>query len=160
MLQAVLLASSLSGDLGRDVTLIAGAVPALLRLPLLLVVVVVAAMVAPSSVGQEPGSEPPSVPAEQLQVTLEVGARSGVPWELLAAIALVERGPGADSDKYRAAIARDLIAAGVESDVPQAVYAHSHSWQYAPLVLARAWFYSASRLEPQPPSTAPLEAAP
>ena len=142
MLQAVLLASSLSSDLGRDVTLIAGVVPALLRLPLLLVVVVVAAMVAPFSVGQEPGSESPSVPAEQLQVTLEVGARSGVPSELLAAIA------------------RDLIAAGVESDVPQAVYAHSHSWQYAPLVLARARFYSASGLVRQPPSAAPPEAAP
>ena len=42
MLQAVLLASSLSGDLGRDVMRLAGAVALLLLLPLLMVVVVVA----------------------------------------------------------------------------------------------------------------------
>ena len=163
MLQAVLLASSLSGDLGRDVMRLAGAVALLLLLPLLLVVVVVAAMVAPLSIGKAGSTGPPLVPAEQLTVMLEVSARSGVPWELLAATASVESGPGADPYRYRdaiGAIARDLVAAGVGVNIPQAVYARNHSWQQVSLVLARARFYRASGLVPQPPSAAPPEAAP
>ena len=163
MLQAVLLASSLSGDLGRDVMRLAGAVALLLLLPLLLVVVVAAAVVAPLPVGEAGSTGPPPVPAEQLTVMLEGSARSGVPWELLAASTSVESGPGADPYKYRdaiATIARDLIAAGVASDIPQAIYAYSHSWQQVSLVLARARFYRASGLVPQPPSAAPPEAAP
>ena len=115
MLQAVLLASSLSGDLGQDVMLIVSAVALLLLLPLLLVVVVAAAVVAPLPVGEAGSTGPPLVPAEQLQVMLEVSARSGVPWELLAATVSVESGPGADPYRYRdaiATIARDLIRRG------------------------------------------------
>ena len=163
MLQAVLLASSLSGDLGRDVMRLAGAVALLLLLPLLLVVVVVAAMVAPLSTGGVSSSESPPVAADRLAVVLEVSARSGVPWELLAAIASVENRPVADSLDYSdaiGAIARDLVAAGVGVNIPQAVYARNRSWHYVSLVLARARLYSASGLVAQSASTSALEVAP
>ena len=163
MLPAVLLASSLSGDLGQDVMRIAGAVAVLLLLPLLLVVVVLVAMVAPLSTGGASSSESPPVAADRLAVVVEVSARSGVLWELLAAIASVESRPGAGPLDYpdaTGAIARQLVAAGVGLNIPQAVYARHPSWQYVSLVLARARFYRASGLVPQPPSAAAPEAAP
>jgi membrane-bound lytic murein transglycosylase B len=116
-----------------------------------------------------------------------------VPWELLAAIASVESGFGAnmatssagaigygqflpsswdafgeggDPYDYRDAIpamARYLVAAGVATDIPNAVWAYNHSWEYVALVLGRASYYAAAGLvptpTPEPEQLTPIEVA-
>jgi len=188
MLKAALVASTVLGDLPREGLRIAGALALLFLLPVLLVVIASAALIA-MLLGGFPGfgrSDPPPVPPEHLAVMLEVSAESGVPWELLAAIASVESGFGAnmatssagaigygqflpssweafgeggDPYDYRDAIpamARYLVAAGVASDVPQAVWAYNHSWEYVALVLGRASYYAAGGLVPTPTPAAPV----
>jgi len=177
---------------------IAAALSLLFLVPVLLVVIASAALLAAlislfSGVPGMPaipgigGSSAPPVPAEHLAVMLEVSAESGVPWELLAAIASVESGFGAnmatssagaigygqflpssweafgeggDPYDYRDAIpamARYLVAAGVASDLPTAVWHYNHSWDYVGLVLGRATFYAqgGSIAEPSPEPAAP-----
>ena len=61
-------------------------------------------------------------------------------------------------------MARYLVAAGVASDVPQAVWAYNHSWEYVALVLGRASYYAAGGLVPTPtpavPALAPAAGVP
>ncbi|MPY81143.1 MAG: transglycosylase SLT domain-containing protein [Actinophytocola sp.] len=187
MLKAALVAGSVLGDLPREGLRIAAALAVLFLLPVLLVVIATAALVAMLLSGFPGfgGSDPPPVPPEHLGIMLEVSAETGVPWELLAAIASVESGFGAnmatssagaigygqflppsweafgeggDPYDYRDAIpamARYLVAAGVATDVPNAVWAYNHSWEYVALVLGRASYYAAGGLVPTPTLEAP-----
>ena len=192
MLKVALVLSSVLGDLPQEGMRIAAALAALFLMPVLLVVIATAALVAMLLSGF-PGfgsSDPPSVPPEHFEVMADVSAASGVPWELLAAIASVESGFGAnmatssagaigygqflpsswevfgeggDPYDYRDAIpamARYLVAAGVATDVPNAVWAYNHSWEYVALVIGRASYYAAVGLVPTPTPAAPPALAP
>ena len=187
MLKVALVASSVLGELPREGLRLAGALALLFLMPVLLVVIASAALVAMLLSGF-PGfgsSNPPPVPPEHLSVMLEVSAGSGVPWELLAAIASVESGFGANmatssagaigygqflpssweafgegGDPYDfhdavPAMARYLVAAGVSTDIPNAVWAYNHSWEYVALVVGRASYYGAAGLVPTPTPDAP-----
>ena len=178
MVRLALLAAG-SGDLGRDVARLVGALLALVLVPVVLTVVAAAMYVAAPYVAVRGsatagGSLPPEPPAAHLALMVEVGDATGVPWSLLAAIASVESGFGAnmatswagavgygqfmppsweafgeggDPYDYRdvvPAMARYLLAAGVLQDLPQAVYAYNHSWEYVALVLGRMAYYQAA----------------
>ncbi len=130
--------------------------------PVLLVVIAIAAFVA-SLIPGIPGAHAtsaPAIPSAQLAVMQDASAETGVPWPVLAAIASVESGFGAnmatssagavgygqflpstwalfgrggDPYDFRDAIpamARLLAAAGAATDLPGAVYAYNHSWSY------------------------------
>lgn len=172
--KAALVASSVFGDLIRDGLRFAGAVVVALIVPVVLVVVVVAMFIAaPFAAFGGGGSEPPSLPPDHLAVMVEAGHDSGVPWSLLAAIASVESGFGAnmatswagaigygqfmpaswahwgagDPYDYRDAIpamARYLADHDVQRDLPHAVYRYNHSWEYVALVLGRMAYYQAA----------------
>ncbi len=162
------------GNLPRDALRLAAILAAVLLVPVVLTVIAVAALIAALLSGS-PGagrSDPPSLPPEQLEVMVQVSARSGVPWSLLAAIASVESsfganmatssagaigygqflpsswdayGAGGDPYDYHDAIpamARYLADHGVGANVAQAVYAYNHSWEYVALVLGRAAHYA------------------
>jgi peptidoglycan LD-endopeptidase LytH len=137
------------------------------------VVAVAMLIAAPFAAFGGGGSEPPAVPAAHLAVMVEISNDTGVPWALIAAIASVESGFGAnmatswagaigygqfmppswaafgeggDPYDYRdviPAMARYLLAAGVLRDLPGAVYAYNHDWEYVALVLGRATYYAA-----------------
>lgn len=111
------------------------------------------------------------IPADQLVVMQQVGNAFGLPWQLLAAIARVESnfgsnmatssagaigygqfmpeqweiyGAGGDPYDYRdalVAMARYLIVAGAPENIPEAVHAYNHSWEYVELVLSYATKY-------------------
>ena len=117
--------------------------------------------------------QPPSLPVEHLAVMVAVEAETRVPWALLAGIASVESGfgrnmstswagaigygqflpsswaafgEGGDPYDYRdviPAMARYLLAAHVLTDLPGAVHAYNHDWEYVALVLSRAAYYTA-----------------
>lgn len=158
-------------------------------LALLAVGVVVLAVVATATVLALPlglvlgrvGNLPPSVPApagsvpeippDHLRVMVEVGARTGVPWEVLAAMAKVESGfgrnmatssagaigygqflpsswavydEGGDPYDYRDAIpamARYLLDHGAPDNLPGAIWGYNHSDWYVELVLEQARAY-------------------
>ena len=195
MLKVALVASSVLGDLPREGMRIAAVLAVLFLLPVLLVVIATAALIAMLLSGF-PGfgsADPPAVPPEHLAVMREVSAASGVPWELLGAIASVESGFGANmatssagaigygqflpssweafgegGDPYDyhdaiPAMARYLVAAGVSTDIPNAVWAYNHSWEYVALVLGRASYYAAAALvpppTPEPDQPTPIEVA-
>ena len=196
MLKAALFAGSVLGDLPREGLRLAAALAAFFLLPVLLVVIASATLIAAllSGFPGGGGSDPPPVPDAHLTVMLEVSAESGVPWELLAAIASVESGFGAnmatssagaigygqflpssweafgeggDPYDYRDAIpamARYLVAAGVATDIPDAVFAYNHSWDYVALVLGRASYYTVAELvptpAPEPSQSVPMAVAP
>lgn len=175
---ATLAVGALLGAFERDAAKLAGALLALLLIPALLLVVAAGALVAvllgrelPAREGG--GTAIAAVPPDQLVVMRRVSAESGVPWELLAAIASVESdfgrnmatssagaigygqflpeswaafGNGGDPYDYRDALpamARYLSAHGAPGDIPRAVYAYNHSWSYVALVLGRAASYAA-----------------
>ncbi len=172
--KAALVASSLFGDLVRDGLRFAGAVVLALLVPVVFVIVVVAMLIAaPFAAFGGGSSEPPSLPPDHLAVMVEAGHDSGVPWSLLAAIASVESGFGAnmatswagafgygqfmppswahwgagDPYDYRDAIpamARYLADHDVQRDLPYAVYRYNHSWEYVALVLGRMAYYQAA----------------
>ena len=97
MLQAALIASSLLGDLPREVMRIAGAVVLLVLASVLVVVIAVAAMAATllAALPGVGGPEPPPPPPDHAAAASGVSAASGVPGELPAAIAPVAGGFGA-----------------------------------------------------------------
>jgi murein DD-endopeptidase MepM/ murein hydrolase activator NlpD len=108
------------------------------------------------------------IPPDQLAVMQQVSQFTGLPWQVLAAIAKVESdfgrnmststagaigygqflpemwavyGEGGDPYNYRDAIpamARYLLDHDVLTDVPGALYAYNHSWAYVALVLSYA----------------------
>lgn len=111
------------------------------------------------------------IPPDQLRVMQEVGAQSGVPWEVLAAIAKVESGfgrnmatssagaigygqflpsswaaygQGGNPYDYRDAIpamARYLVDNGARQDLPGAIFAYNHAQWYVQMVLDQARAY-------------------
>ena len=97
MLQAALIASSLLGDLPREVMRIAGAVLLLVLASVLVVVIAVAALAATllAALPGVGGPEPPPIPPEHVAFTSGVSAASGVPGELPAAITPMGGGFGA-----------------------------------------------------------------
>jgi murein DD-endopeptidase MepM/ murein hydrolase activator NlpD len=108
------------------------------------------------------------VPPDQLAVMQQVSLVTGIPWQVLAAIAKVESdfgrnmatssagaigygqflpemwavyGNGGDPYDYRDAIpamARYLLDHDVLTDLPGALYSYNHSWAYVALVLSYA----------------------
>ena len=174
--KAALVSSSVFGDVIRDGLRFAAAVVVALLVPVVLVVVIVAMFLAApfAAFGGGGSSDPPPVPLDHLAVMVQEGHDRGVPWALLAAIASVESGFGAnmatswagaigygqfmapswaafgeggDPYDYRdviPAMARYLLAADVQRDVPGAVYAYNHSWEYVALVLGRMAYYQAA----------------
>ena len=161
-----------------------GAIVALIVVPVVVVVLVAAVWIGTVLFGMGSGGDaaPPPIPPAHLAVMQDVGYETGVPWQLLAAIASVESGFGAnmstswagaigygqfmpaswaafgqggDPYDYRdviPAMARYLVAAGAPADIPNAVYAYNHSWEYVAIVLGRMAAY-ASRPELSPPAT-------
>jgi membrane-bound lytic murein transglycosylase B len=111
------------------------------------------------------------IPPDQLRQMQEVGASSGVPWQILAAIAKVESdlgrnmatssagaigygqflpsswavyGQGGNPYDYRDAIpamARYLVANGAHEDLPGAIWAYNHADWYVQMVLSQARAY-------------------
>lgn len=160
----------LTRDALRFVGALIGAVLTVVVLAVVAVAMLIAAPLAGFGGG---GSEPPAVPSDHLAVMVETANDTGVPWALIAAIASVESGfgsnmstswagavgygqfmppsweafgEGGDPYDYRdviPAMARYLLAANVLSDIPNAVYAYNHSWEYVALVLGRASYYAA-----------------
>lgn len=161
----------LTRDAMRLVGALLGAVMTVVILAVVAVALIIAAPFVGLGGG---GSEPPVPPAEHLAVMVDVSNETGVPWALLAAIASVESGfgqnmatswagaigygqfmppswaafgEGGDPYDYRdviPAMARYLLAAHVLSDIPNAVYAYNHDWDYVALVLSRATYYATS----------------
>jgi len=112
------------------------------------------------------------IPPDQLVAMQRVGAMTGIPWQILAGIAKVESGFGANmSTSYAGAIgygqflpemwavfgnggdpydyndvipamARYLLAAGAPDDIPNAIYAYNHDWGYVANVLSYAAAYT------------------
>ncbi len=173
--KAALVASSVFGDVIRDGLRFAAAVVVALLVPVVLVVVIVAMFLAApfAAFGGSGSSDPPPVPLDHLAVMVQEGHDRGVPWSLLAAIASVESGFGAnmatswagaigygqfmpaswahwgagDPYDYRDAIpamARYLADHNVQGDLPYAVYRYNHSWEYVALVLGRMAYYQAA----------------
>ncbi|RJQ07842.1 MAG: lytic transglycosylase domain-containing protein [Dehalococcoidia bacterium] len=173
--------------LPREGVKAAAAIIALIVVPVVVVVLVAAAWIGTALFGFGLGGDaalPPPIPPTHLAVMQEVAAESGVPWPLLAAIASVESGFGAnmttswagavgygqfmpaswaafgqggDPYDYRdviPAMARYLVAAGAPADIPNAVYAYNHSWEYVALVLGRMAVYASHGPEAIPAGTA------
>lgn len=170
---ALVVASSVFGDLTRDAMRLVGAMLGAVMIVVILAVVAVAVLIAAPFAGiGGGGSEPPTLPTEHLAVMVATSNETGVPWALLAAIASVESGfgqnmatswagavgygqfmppswdafgQGGDPYDYRdviPAMARYLLAADVRRDLPGAVYAYNHDWEYVALVLSRATYYA------------------
>jgi membrane-bound lytic murein transglycosylase B len=143
----------------------------LLALPLGLIV----------GVGVPPGDAPPlalgnpgEIPSEQLTLMRQVAAATGVPWQVLAAIAKIESdfgrnmatspagaigygqfqpstwaayGNGGDPYDFHDAIpamGRYLQAAGAPAHLRQAIWAYNHANWYVDLVLTQARAYGYS----------------
>jgi len=168
------LASGVLGDLGREGLRIVAVIGALTLGPVVLIVVTAATLLAMLLAGFSGAvrSGPLAVPPDQLEVMLAVSRESGVPWEVLAAIASVESGfgsnmatssagaigygqflpsswaaygEGGDPYDFRdvlPAMARYLLDHGAPADLPNAVWAYNHSWEYVALVLGRASSYA------------------
>jgi hypothetical protein len=175
--------SDLLGDALRVVAILAAGI-------LVLAIVALATVVAlPFGLVLGPGMTivPPAagttgdvseIPPDQLRVMQEVGAQSGVPWEVLAAIAKVEfgfgrnmatssagaigygqflpsswatYGGGGNPYDYRDAIpamARYLVASGAHTDLPGAIWSYNHSQSYVQMVLDQARAYGYPRPNP------------
>jgi cell wall-associated NlpC family hydrolase len=160
------------GGIGKEGLAVAGALAALFLLPVL---VLAAALGGPSkgTTSTAPSARPSStalteIPPDQLAVMQRVGQETGVPWQILAAIAKIESyfgqnmatswagaigygqflpstwaayGRGGDPYSYHdviPAMARYLLDFGAPGDMRQALYAYNHSWEYVDTVLAYA----------------------
>jgi len=165
-------AGAVLGEVAHDGLRLVGAVLAGVLTAVIGVVVIVAMLIAaPFTAFGGGGSQPPPIPPDHLAVMVELSEESGVPWALLAAIASVESGFGAnmatswagaigygqfmpaswahwgagDPYDYRDALpamARYLLDHQVLSDIPRAVYAYNHSWEYVAFVIGRMAYYA------------------
>ena len=187
MAKALLMTAMILGHMDRRAVQLMAIAGGIAIAPVVMLVIAIATLVAAVTApfgGSEASGAPP-VPPAHLAVMLEVSAESGVPWELLAAIASVESGFGANmstswanaigygqflpssweafgegGDPYDyhdviPAMARYLVAAGVHEDIPNAVWAYNHSWEYVALVLGRAAYYASAGLVPMPTPVSP-----
>ena len=117
------------------------------------------------------------IPPDQLAAMQQVSARTGIPWQIFAAIAKVESnfgrnmatssagaigygqflpemweifGNGGDPYDFRdvlPAMGRYLLRAGAPADIPGSLYSYNHSWSYVELVLSYADAYGYQKLE-------------
>ena len=158
------------GDLGREAAKLVGALAVLLFAPLLLLLAAfgglpeAARTTAAAAAIQE-------IPPDQLEVMQQESLRTGIPWQIFAAIAKVESdfgrnmetssagaigygqflpgtwaayGEGGDPYDFHdviPAMGRYLMASGAPADMPRALYAYNHSWAYVDKVLAYAAAY-------------------
>jgi len=158
------------GDLGRDAAKVVGALAVLLLAPLILLLAAfgglpeAARTTAAAAAIQE-------IPPDQLEVMQQESLRTGIPWQIFAAIAKVESdfgrnmetssagaigygqflpetwvayGEGGDPYDFRdviPAMGRYLLASGAPADMPRALYVYNHSWAYVDKVLAYAAAY-------------------
>lgn len=160
------------GGIGKEGLIVAGGLAALFLLPPLVLAAALGGLKggAPSA----PAVAPPSatalaeIPPDQLAVMRRVGAETGVPWPVLAAIAKIESyfgqnmatswagaigygqflpsswaayGRGGDPYDYRdviPAMARYLLDFGAPGDMRRALYAYNHDWEYVDTVLGYA----------------------
>jgi hypothetical protein len=162
------------GGLGREGLAVAGGLALLFALPLLALVAVLGGMPAgghSSSTPPPAGAADTDIPRVQLAVMQAVARETGIPWQVLAAIAKVESdfgrnmatssagaigygqflpstwtgfGRGGDPYDYRdviPAMARYLLAHGAPADLRRAIYAYNHSWAYVDQVLGLAAAY-------------------
>src|SRR5258708_2952670 len=94
--------AALFGSIGRDGLKVVGGLLLAVLVPVILLVAMAGALVAslfpiPLPLSGHAGSSTPSpVPADQLAVMQSISRTSGVPWELLAAVASVESDFGAN----------------------------------------------------------------
>ena len=126
------------------------------------------------------------LPPDQLAAMQRVSLVSGIPWQIFAGIAKVESdfgrnmstswagaigygqfmpaqwqiyGNGGDPYDYNdvlPAMARYLLVAGVLQDVPGAIFAYNHSWDYVALVLGVAASYGYPDGDPLAPASGGL----
>ncbi|MDO8612263.1 MAG: bifunctional lytic transglycosylase/C40 family peptidase [Dehalococcoidia bacterium] len=158
------------GDLGPDAAKLVGALAVLLFAPLLLLVAAFGGL--PEAARTTAASAAiAEIPPDQLEVMRQVSLQTGIPWQILAAIAKVESdfgrnietssagaigygqflpetwaayGEGGDLYDYHdviPAMGRYLLASDAPADMPRALYAYNHSWSYVDKVLAYAAAY-------------------
>ena len=158
------------GDLGRDAAKLVGVLTALLFAPLLLLLAAFGGL--PEAARTTAASAAiAEIPPDQLEVMQQESLRTGIPWQIFAAIAKVESdfgrnmetssagaigygqflpetwaayGDGGDPYDFHdviPAMGRYLLANGVPADMPRALYAYNHSWAYVDKVLAYAAAY-------------------
>ncbi|MDP2674606.1 MAG: bifunctional lytic transglycosylase/C40 family peptidase [Dehalococcoidia bacterium] len=158
------------GELGRDAAKLVGALAVLLLAPLLLLLAAFGGL--PEAARTTAASAAiAEIPPDQLEVMRQVSLQTGIPWQILAAIAKVESdfgrnietssagaigygqflpetwaayGEGGDLYDYHdviPAMGRYLLASGAPADMPRALYAYNHSWSYVDKVLAYAAAY-------------------
>lgn len=178
MVKLVLLA--LLGDvLGDALKLLAALLAGVLVLALIAVTTVLAlplglivSIGAPPSATIPPAlGDPADIPPNQLAVIRQVSAQSGVPWQILAAIAKVESdfgqnmgpssagaigygqflpsswaefGNGGNPYDFHDAIpamARYLVAFGAPAHLRRAIFAYNHAQWYVDLILKQAQAY-------------------
>ena len=158
------------GDLGRDAAKVIGPLALLLFAPLLLLLAAFgglpeATRTTAAAVAIE------EIPPDQLEVMQQESLRTGIPWQIFAAIAKVESDFGRNMETSEAgaigygqflpatwaaygeggdpydfhdvipAMGRLLLASGAPADMPHALYAYNHSWAYVDHVLAYAAAY-------------------
>jgi cell wall-associated NlpC family hydrolase len=137
------------GSVGSEGLKVAGIVGVVLLAPMLFVM---AALGDSPGIAQSPASAAAlaEIPAEHLAVMQQVAAATGVPWQVLAAIAKVESGFGANMGPSAVgalgycqlpAAAQLLLGSGAPGDLRQALYAYNHSWSYVDHVLSIATSY-------------------
>src|SRR3972149_1355777 len=158
------------GALGREAARLVGALAVLLFAPLLLLLAAFGGLpeAARTTAASAAIAE---IPPDQLEVMQQVSLQTGIPWQIFAAIAKVESdfgrnmetspagaigygqflpatwaayGEGGDPYDFRdviPAMGRYLLASGAPADMPRALYAYHHSWDYVDKVLAYAAAY-------------------
>jgi len=158
------------GDLGRDAAKVIGPLVLILFAPLLLLLAAFGGLPeAARTTAAAAAIE--EIPPDQLEVMQQESLRTGIPWQIFAAIAKVESdfgrnmetssagaigygqflpetwvayGEGGDPYDFHdviPAMARYLLASGAPADMPRALYAYNHSWDYVDKVLAYAAAY-------------------
>lgn len=158
------------GDLGRDAAKLLAVLATLLFAPLILLLAAFGGL--PEATRTTAASAAiAEIPPDQLEVMRQESLRTGIPWQIFAAIAKVESdfgrnmatseagaigygqflpetwaayGNGGDPYDFRdviPAMARYLLASGAPADMPRALYAYNHSWAYVDRVLAYAGAY-------------------
>ncbi len=163
-------ASDILGDLGRDAAKVLGPLVVLIVAPLILLLAAFGGL--PEATRTTAASSLlADIPADQLEAMKRESLRTGIPWQVFAAIAKVESdfgrnmatseagaigygqflpetwahyGEGSDPYDFRdviPAMGRLLLASGASPDLPRAIYAYNHSWAYVAKVLAYAAAY-------------------
>jgi cell wall-associated NlpC family hydrolase len=158
------------GDLGRDAVKVLGPLAAIILAPLILLLAAFGGLPA-ATLTTAASSLLADIPTDQLDVMKQESLRTGIPWQVFAAIAKVESdfgrnmatseagaigygqflpetwaqyGEAGDPYDFRdvvPAIGRLLLANGALADLPRAIYGYNHSWAYVDKVLAYAAAY-------------------